>query len=129
MLFYIHLFCIIGFINKINIMRTIFITRIVPIIYVWNNFLLVNLFNGLFYRLICHQYFILSIYIGRIIEINANAVSRVSTGMARSHNAFPYGMWSSSADFPFRHSCLTDVYKDALGPSQALPTTVSPPQL
>ena len=29
-----------------------------------------------------------------------------------SHIAFPYGMWSSAADFPFRHSCLTDVYKD-----------------
>ena len=46
-----------------------------------------------------------------------------------SHIAFPYRMWSSAANFPFRHSCLTDVYKDGLGLSQALPTTVSPPQL
>ena len=46
-----------------------------------------------------------------------------------SHIAFLYRMWSSAANLPFRHSCLTDVYKDGLGPSQALPITVNPPQL
>ena len=45
------------------------------------------------------------------------------------HSTVPCSRWLDTEFLLSEHPCLTTVHKDVLGPSQALPTTVSPLQL
>ena len=60
---------------------------------------------------------------------NVCTVSCVTTVMASQSYCLAIRKWSSAANLPFKHSCLTAVHKDGLGSSQDLPSTVGPLQL
>ena len=60
---------------------------------------------------------------------NVCTVSCVTTVMASQSYCLAIHKWSSAANLPFKHSCLTAVHKDGLGSSQDLPSTVGPLQL